>query len=393
MGYTSLLLAWMPLCLGGGERVTFTTDDGQAIVADFYPVEGDGPTVICLPMFGQSRSTYEPLARSLNDAGIQMLSLDLRGHGESAPELAREIEGSTLDPFLEMHRDVGAALDFLANRGSDTSRVALIGAGSGCSVSVDSVVRDPSAFRSVVLLTPGPSYLGMDTIAHLQSWPGTPCLILSATDTTSRSEPVADAMRATFEESTRYEVLGGAGMHGTQMFGKADGIEDRIAGFFGETLSRPDLRIPHFPEDDPRANTAGFVRQTLRLVRKLPAADGTEPQFTLMAFAIGETLTLGAMVHQDFAGSVGWEIGETTLDLAWDTKGQGPVPVRVEGAELEAVGQRGSFRGIHWVNVELPLRLLDDDGTALRLRLEGPGRPTIALPRGAEAFAARLSPR
>ncbi len=88
MGYTSLLLAWMPLCLGGGERVTFTTDDGQAIVADFYPVEGDGPTVICLPMLGRSRSTYEPLARSLNDAGIQMLSLDLRGHGESAPEIA-----------------------------------------------------------------------------------------------------------------------------------------------------------------------------------------------------------------------------------------------------------------------------------------------------------------
>jgi pimeloyl-ACP methyl ester carboxylesterase len=393
MLHTSLILAWMPLCLGGGERVTFTTDDDQVIVADFYPVQGDGPTVICLPMLGGSRTSYEPLARSLNDAGIQMLSLDLRGHGESAPELAAEIEGRALEPFLEMHRDVAAALDFLASRGSDTSRVALIGASIGCSVSVDSVVRDPSAFRSVVLLTPGPNYLGMDTMAHLQSWPGTPCLILSATDETPRSDPIANAMAAAFEESTRYDIIDGTGMHGTQMFGKADGIENRIAGFFAETLSRPDLRIPHFSEDDPRANTAGFVRQTLRLVRKLPAADGTEPQFTLMAFAIGETLTLGAMVHQDFAGLVGWEIGETTLGFDWDTKDQGPVPVRVEGAELEAVGQRGSFRGIHWVNVELPLSMLGDDGTALRLRFSSPDGPNLALPSGTEAFAARLSSR
>ena len=284
MWHTPLLLASIPLCLAGGERVTFSTDDGLQIVADFYAVDGDAPTVICLPMFGGLRAAYEPLAAALNEAGIQMLALDLRGHGESAPAVAEQIEGRKLEPFLEMHRDVAAAVDFLGSRGADTSRISLIGGSIGGSVSVDCIVRDPSAFRSLVLLTPGPDYLDMDTLEHLKSWPGTPCLIFSGSDESSLSEPVAKAMGAGPDETTQYVVLPDGDIHGTQMFGRIDGIEERIARFYEDTLLRPDLRIPHFPENDPRANTAGFVSQTLRLSRTTPATEADQgKEFTLMA--------------------------------------------------------------------------------------------------------------
>ncbi len=112
-----------------------------------------------------------------------------------------------------------------------------------------------------------------------------------------------------------------------------------------------------------------------------------------MAFAVGETLTLGAMVHQQFRGDVRWEIGNTALSFRWDTGSEGPVPVQVEDLELDPVGQRGSFRGIHWVNVELPLSLMGEDGTPLRLRFAPSQRPGVDLPGGAEPFAARFSDR
>jgi hypothetical protein len=61
------------------------------------------------------------------------------------------------------------------------------------------------------------------------------------------------------------------------------------------------LTVPHFAVDDPRVNTAGFVAQTTRINRDV---DGTT--FTLMIFAVGDVVTLGAMVNGDFEGAAEW---------------------------------------------------------------------------------------
>ncbi len=377
MWQTPLLLALTAITQDPGERVTFPTEDGHQIVADFYPVAGDTPTVICLPTFGQSRTSYEPLAASLNRAGIQMLSLDLRNQG----------------PLFEMHQDVAAAVEFLARRGDDTTRLSLIGASAGASVGVDAVVRNASTFRSVVFLSPGLSYLGMET-DQLQRWPGIPCLILAGGDESGLSDPTARAMSEQSETTTVFEVLQHRSIRGTRMFGQVAGIEDRITRFYQKTLLRPDLRIPMFPADDERVSTAGFVTQTLRVHKRVPAAgDGDLNQFTLMAFAVGDTLTLGAMTYQEFQGDVLWEIADTTVSFSFDTNVRGMVPVRIGGAKPEEIGQFGSFRGIHWVNVELPLPIPDENGILLRLRFQ-PGRgDTVAIPGGPAPFAAAFTDR
>lgn len=49
-----------------------------------YDVRGSGPTVICVPGMGDLRGQYRYLAPALLSAGFRVVTLDLRGHGESS---------------------------------------------------------------------------------------------------------------------------------------------------------------------------------------------------------------------------------------------------------------------------------------------------------------------
>src|ERR687897_586660 len=70
-----------------GQTVTFITDDGVSIVGTYYaPSSGlkdSTPTIILLHMLGKDRSTWNTFASALSHKGYAVLSIDLRGHGES----------------------------------------------------------------------------------------------------------------------------------------------------------------------------------------------------------------------------------------------------------------------------------------------------------------------
>lgn len=153
----------------------------------------------------------------------------------------------------------------------------------------------------------------------------------------------------------------------------------------------PDAEVPVFAADDERVNTAGFVGETLRLHRE---RDGV--RYTLMAFAVGDTLTLGAMVKGAFDGLVRWKIGGRSLSFAFDSAGSlSEVPIEVEGEPLATVapGQGAVFRGIAWVNVELPLAEWASDGTPVQLAfLPEIGAP-LFLPDDGHHYRVRLARR
>ena len=131
------------------------------------------------------------------------------------------------------------------------------------------------------------------------------------------------------------------------------------------TSPGPKVEIPHFAAGDPRVNTAGFVRETMRL--QVVRGDQTH---TLMAFVVGETLTLGAMVEGDFRGLVRWKVGGRRLSFAMNTAGSlEDVPVEIEGDSTTPAptGQGASFRGTTWINIELPLIDWLSEGTPLQL--------------------------
>ena len=82
-----------------------------------------------------------------------------------------------------------------------------------------------------------------------------------------------------------------------------------------------------------------------------------------------------------FDGTVRWRVGDRRLSFALDTAGSlSDVPVDVEGGAAEggavAPGQGAVFRGIAWVNLELPLADWASDDTPLQLSFV----PTVGEP-------------
>ncbi|MEM8885462.1 MAG: alpha/beta fold hydrolase [Planctomycetota bacterium] len=225
------------------ERVTFQTSDDVQIVGTWQSGGKDAPTVICLPMYRSVRQTYKPLAGPLLLKGMNLLALDLRGHGESTPGLAPGVQKRDPALFQAMHLDVRAAIDWCVRvKKCDPTRIALIGASVGCSVAVDAARRYPGDVRAVVLLTPGANYLGVNTLEHLKEWRGTRSLTFVSTEEKATSQPVMDALDRF--DGANYMVVPGKRIHGTRMLGKVNQIEELIANFLESSLAKPvDLRV------------------------------------------------------------------------------------------------------------------------------------------------------
>jgi len=143
--------------------------------------------------------------------------------------------------------------------------------------------------------------------------------------------------------------------------------------------------VPQFKIDDPLVGTAGFVTRTTRIHRPV---GGTT--FTLMAFAVGDVLTLGAMVEGPFDGTAHWTVGQRTFSVPVRRSNRGTTDVAVSGQTL--VGQHGGFNAFDWVNVEVPIDEWLPNGTRVRLEFEAEGA-SVVLPEDGRWFVSEVAPR
>src|SRR5579862_3586748 len=70
--------------------VDITAPDGVKLKATYYAAAKPGPAVLLLHMCNSNRKAWEPVASQLSAEGINALTLDYRGYGES--------EGERIDP-------------------------------------------------------------------------------------------------------------------------------------------------------------------------------------------------------------------------------------------------------------------------------------------------------
>ncbi len=104
------------------QTVNFLTDDGVSIIGSYYSSPSNvvsnasssssttTPTVILLHMLGKDRSTWNAFASTLSQKeGYAVLSIDLRGHGESVKQNngnAISFQSFTPDDYNKMVLDV-----------------------------------------------------------------------------------------------------------------------------------------------------------------------------------------------------------------------------------------------------------------------------------------------
>ncbi len=106
-----------------------------------YDLTGAGPLVVCLPGMGDLRSNYRYLAPALVDAGYRVVTMDLRGHGDS-------------DATFEAYDDVATASDALALIEHLGGPAVLIGNSMGAGAAVLAAAESGSSVHGLVLVGP-----------------------------------------------------------------------------------------------------------------------------------------------------------------------------------------------------------------------------------------------
>lgn len=104
--------------------------------------QGTGPLVIAVPGMGDLRSSYRFLAPKLVAAGYRVVSLDVRGHGETSVAWDDYSVGAIAGDILGLVRSLGSG------------PAHVIGSSMAAGVAVIAAAREPQAIRSLVLVDP-----------------------------------------------------------------------------------------------------------------------------------------------------------------------------------------------------------------------------------------------
>jgi dienelactone hydrolase len=220
--------------------VDIKSTDGTLLKATYFPArsasEATRPAVVLMHMCVTNRKSWEPVARLLSADGIDALTIDNRGFGESG---GPRYEGA--DPRVQRAVadqwpvDFDAALAWVvAQPGVDKTRLGAGGASCGVGNAIQ-LARRHRDVRSLVLLAGPTDAAG---VAYLQANPWLPLFTSAASD---------DQYDPHFPEQMRWlaEIAGNPrnkfvgfknGRHGTEMFGAHPDLPRQIAAWFDETL-------------------------------------------------------------------------------------------------------------------------------------------------------------
>ena len=214
------------------QTVNFLTDDGVSIIGSYYsPLSvvnnassstATTPTIILLHMLGKDRSTWNPFASTLSQKeGYAVLSIDLRGHGESV----KQNNGNTISfqsftpvDYNKMVLDVKAAKQFLiTNKNANPNNISIVGASIGANVAINYASMDPT-IKSVVLLSPGINYRGVSTEQAITKYKNN-SVYIAATEGDSEAADSSKILCEKINCDGNLKIYpGGSNSHGTNMF-------------------------------------------------------------------------------------------------------------------------------------------------------------------------------
>ena len=212
----------------GGQSITIKSADGLEIAASFYaPWESEPPWpgVILLHMIYGSRADWEGPAQALAFAGYAVLSVDMRGHGDTGGEA----------DWTQTASDLKQVWQYFAERPEvDETRTAFIGASMGANMALWAAAEE-TGVRTVVLLSPGLSYFGVEADRALDDYIQRTLMIIASSEDTYSAES-SQKLAWLAGDLAELVMYNGAG-HGTDMFDHEDGLIDVIIQWLDRGLN------------------------------------------------------------------------------------------------------------------------------------------------------------
>jgi pimeloyl-ACP methyl ester carboxylesterase len=220
-----------------------------------YEDSGSGPLVICAPSMGDLRAEYRFLAPQLVQNGYRVVSLDVRGHGETSPDWADYSVGAIGSDILALIRAL------------DAGPAVITGNSMSGGAGIWAAAEAPDLVSSLVLIDPvvgdfGPSWPNrwIYPLLFAQPW-GAAVWVryfqsLFPTRKPADLGPYCDALRANLKEPGRLAAL-----RRMILASKADSAE-RVTRVKAPSLVLMGSRDPDFKDPEAEARQLGRELQS-----------------------------------------------------------------------------------------------------------------------------------
>ena len=236
--------------------------DGTILKATYFAAAKSGPGVLLLHQCNRQRKVWDDLARQLATAGMNVLTFDLRGFGESGgtPEDKLAPQDAATVQAEKWPGDIDTAFDYLVSQpGVVRDAIGVGGASCGVDNSIQTARRHPREVKSLVLLSGGTNRAGRQFLRQESQLPE-----LFAVADDDEFPPTVDVIPWLFSVSSnpgKKFVHYGKGGHGADMFAVHPELRRVIVDWYVTTLIKTPGKAPADKSSDPLAPSAQILSQ------------------------------------------------------------------------------------------------------------------------------------
>jgi dienelactone hydrolase len=272
-----LLLVVFPPILGAAAPqvpaarvIDLKASDGTILKATYFAAAKAGPGVLLLHQCNRQRKVWDDLGGQLAAAGINVLTFDLRGFGESGgpPNDKLTPEGAAKVEAEKWPGDIETAFQYLVSqRGVTRDGIGVGGASCGVNNSIQTARRHPGEVKSLVLLSGGTDLAGRQFLRQESQLPE---LFAVADDDEFRA--TVEIMPWLFGVSSnpgKKFVHYTSGGHGADMFAVHPELRSVIVDWYVTTLVKT-------PGNAPADKSSASVSQSVQMLNQIETPGGVE---------------------------------------------------------------------------------------------------------------------
>jgi dienelactone hydrolase len=318
MGRFSLRVLTLLLCAltcgvsaRSAERVVdLTAGDGTKLKASYFAAAKPGPGVLLLHQCNRQRKIWDGLAQRLAAAGINVLTLDYRGFGESAgdrfdklpPQEAAQIQTE------KWPGDIDTAVQYLASQpGVKRDVIGVGGASCGVNNSIQTARRHPEV-KSLVLLSGNTDLKGRQFLRESSKLP---VFFAVADDDEYPTSIVAiEWLYSLDADPDKKFVHVAKGGHGADMFKANPDMPGQIVNWYVTTLIKTPGRAPGAKETAAVPEEVHVLDQidepggAAKVAKKLEEARARDPKAKLFREDIVNFMGYEHLQAQDTKGAI-----------------------------------------------------------------------------------------